>query len=88
MQDFLAFRKFITPVFIQIIFWIGAGACMLLGLVSMIAGASSYGGGQAVLGGLVLIVLGPLGVRVYCEVMIVLFRILDRLGEISERHRL
>ena len=73
MNDFLAFRKMITPMVIQILFWIGVAVCVLGGLVTMIGGAtSSRGGGAAVLSGLVMLVLGPLAVRIYCELLIII----------------
>ena len=85
MNDFLAFRKMITPVVIQIIFWIGAAICVLGGLITMIAGAASnYGGGAQVLGGLFMMILGPLMVRIYCELLIIMFRIHDRLVDIRD----
>ena len=35
MGDFLKFRKMITPVIIQILFWIGAAGMVIAGLVTM-----------------------------------------------------
>ncbi len=84
MEDFLKFRKMITPVIIQIIFWVGVVASVLAGLISIVGGASaSYGGGMMVLAGLLWIFVGPIIVRIYCEILIVLFSINDRLSEIS-----
>ncbi|QAA77375.1 MAG: hypothetical protein BIP78_1611 [Candidatus Bipolaricaulis sibiricus] len=86
MQDYLSFRKMITPVAIQVIFWVGIVACVIVGLVSIVSGASAtYGGGTTVLTGILVILLGPLGVRIWCELLIVVFRILDTLGEIRDR---
>ncbi len=88
MQEYLAFRKMITPVAIQIIFWIGVVACLIVGLVNIVGGASApYGGGTTVLTGILMILLGPVLVRIYCELLIVVFRILDTLGEIKDKLR-
>lgn len=38
MQDFLKFKKMITPIIIQILFWIGALACVIGGLVLVLQG--------------------------------------------------
>ena len=85
MNDFLAFRKMITPLIIQIIFWIGVVICVLSGLVTIIAGvARSYGGGSQVLLGLLVLIFGPLVVRIYCELLIIAFRIHDRLVDIKD----
>jgi hypothetical protein len=76
MSDFLAFRKMITPVIIQVIFWILLIVCLIFAIV-LIAGHQ-----PAV--GLLLLVLGPLFVRIYCEMLIVLFVMNDALQEIKK----
>jgi len=78
MGDFLTFRKFITPVVIQIIFWIGVVVCVIMGIVAM----AQQGGLGGVLGGLGMIILGPIMVRIYCELLILMFRINDNLVDI------
>ncbi len=81
MGEFLSFRKMITPAIIQLIFWIGVLLCVIGGLIQIVAGASTYyGGGSMVLSGVLLILLGPLAVRIYCELLIVMFRILEELS--------
>jgi hypothetical protein len=83
MKEFLSFRRMITPTIIQIIFWIGVVLCVLGGLICMIAGATNqYGGGAHVLKGLMLLLLGPVAVRVYCEILILFFRMNDTLTDI------
>jgi hypothetical protein len=82
-KDFLTFKKMITPTIIQLLFWILAGLAVILGLIGIVNGAtSSFGGGGQVLAGLMLLVLGPVAVRVYCEILIVLFRMNETLTEI------
>ena len=82
MGDFLSFRKMITPIIIQILFWIGCVVCVIAGLVTMATSSGPYGSSSSALGGLLLIVLGPLAVRVYCELLIVLFRMNETLTDI------
>ena len=87
MEDFLMFRRMITPIFIHIFFWIGVAVCVLLGLIAIVAGAASggrEGGGAVVLGGLFWLFVGPILVRIYCEVLIIFFRIYDTLKDIRE----
>jgi len=82
-KDFLTFKKMITPAIIQILFWIGAGFCVIGGLIAIVSGASSsYGGGSQVLTGLIVLLFGPIAVRVYCEILILGFRINDTVTEI------
>ena len=84
MKDFLNFKKMVTPVIIQILFWIGVVVSVIGGLISIIGGAvSDYGGGAMVFMGLLYIFLGPLVVRIYCELLIVVFSINDTLTEIK-----
>ena len=88
LGDFLNFDKMITPVIIKIIFWIGITICIIAGLAMIISGVSSYwGGGLQVLSGLATLILGPLGVRVYCELLIIIFKINDSLSEIKEHKK-
>ena len=85
MNEFLNFDKMITPTIIKIIFWIGVVVCVIGGLVTIIQGASSpFGGGVAVLMGLVIMLLGPLFVRIYCEILIIFFKMNDNLNEIKK----
>ena len=83
MRDFLAFRTMVTPVIIQVVFWIGAGLCILVGITFILLGVGQYGGGPKVLQGLGLLFLGPLLVRIYCEILIIFFRINETLTEIK-----
>jgi hypothetical protein len=71
----------ITPVIIQIIFWIGVALCIIFGIGGIIVG-SRFGNNGAVYGFLLLI-FGPVVVRIYCEILIIFFRINETLTEIK-----
>lgn len=78
----------ITPIFIQIIFWIGVAACVILGIIQMVQGTGMrYGGGSVVLSGLLTLLLGPLVVRIYCELLIVIFKMNETLTDIRNELR-
>src|SRR5690625_7831054 len=80
MEDYLKFRKMITPLIIQILFWIGVVVSVLMGLFMLFGGiASKYGGGGMFFSGLLWIVLGPILTSIYCEILIVIFSINDTL---------
>ncbi len=85
--EFLTFRRFVTPVIIQILFWIGVLFCVVSGILVMTAGSDSYYGsgpsGWQVLVGFIIIILGPLWVRIWCELLILLFRIYDELKQVN-----
>ena len=73
MNDFLSFRKMITPVFIQVIFWIAVVFTVIGALITM------FSGGLNIVIGLVMLVVGPFMARIYCELLIIAFRIYDEL---------
>ena len=78
--DFLSFRKMITPVIIQVVFWLGVVGCVLMGLGAVVGGRGLYG--------LALIVVGPIAVRIECELLILLFRMHDALQDIRSDKRM
>lgn len=83
LSDFLSFRRMITPLIIQILFWAGVIINVIAGLIMIISGATSrYGGGGEVLIGLLIIVIGPFAVRIWCELLILFFRMNETLSEI------
>lgn len=83
MKNFLAFRTMVTPVIIQVIFWVGVGFCIIAGIIFIGIGAHQFDGGPNILKGVLVLVLGPLAVRIYCEILIIFFRINETLTEIK-----
>ncbi|HUF76281.1 MAG TPA: DUF4282 domain-containing protein [Longimicrobiales bacterium] len=79
MSELLSFRRMITPVIIQVIFWILIVIVVISGLALVVGGDT---GGQQFFG-LVYLVVGPLIVRVYCELLIVIFRMNETLTRIE-----
>ena len=84
MEDYLKFRKMITPTIIQILFWVGVAGAVLGALVMMGMSFGRYGGGAGqFLVGLLFLVIGPVMVRIYCELLILFFRMNETLTEIK-----
>ena len=79
MSDFFSFRRMITPVIIQVIFWIGLLAIVGASLALLIAGDEAW---TRVMG-IVYLIIGPILWRVWCEIMILLFRISETLTDIK-----
>jgi hypothetical protein len=75
--EYLSFRRMITPVFIQIIFWIFVAIAVIGGLVAI--------ANDSAVQGIFLILLGPLFARIYAEILIVIFRINDNVAAIRKR---
>ncbi|MFL8939030.1 DUF4282 domain-containing protein [Rossellomorea oryzaecorticis] len=82
MDQFLNFNKMITPTIIKAIFWVGVVISVISGLIMIISGAAS--GGIQIFGGLLTIVIDPLLTRIYCELLIVLFKMHEALQTIKE----
>tara|TARA_B110000093_G_scaffold94434_1_gene101951 strand:+ start:1351 stop:1599 length:249 start_codon:yes stop_codon:yes gene_type:complete len=80
MKDIFVFDSMLTPKIITFIYWL-----MLLG--SVISGLGSifteYGGGFLV--GLGIIIFGAIGSRIWCELLIVLFKIHENLQKIANK---
>lgn len=82
MADLLFFKRMVTPIIIQVGFWVFSGLIALAGFVLMIVGLVDEFSLAIIFLGVVTIVLGPLIVRIYCELLIVVFSINEHLREI------
>ena len=81
MHTFLFFDNMITPRLITIIYWILLAVVVIGGVGSMFA----TGGFGGFLAGLIGIVVGVLFVRIWCELLIVIFKINEALQEMRNR---
>jgi hypothetical protein len=84
MNEFLTFRKFVTPVAIQLLFWIGVGVCVVEGITMIVSAAGAFGRGIGIVNGLLVLFVGPIAVRVLCELIMAVFKIHDALKERGE----
>jgi hypothetical protein len=79
MDEYLTFRRLITPSLVQIVFWLGLAFTLIIGLGTMFSWSFWQG--------LAILVLGPLVLRIYCEIVIVLFRINNTLTDMLDLQR-
>lgn len=75
MRQILFFDSMLTPRLITIIYWLMLLSALLSG-TAMIFGVS---GESSVVGGLLAIIIGTIGARVFCELGLVLFKINETL---------
>ncbi len=80
MGDFMSFKRMITPIIIQVLFWLLVAAVIIAGVVTILQGD------QPLLG-VALIIVGPVVVRIYAEILMVLFRINETLTEVGDTLR-
>ena len=79
LREFTKFDKMITPSFIKLLFWIGTVFSVIMGLAML------FQGGMAIIMGLGTIVIGPIVTRIYCELLMVIFKINENLAEINSK---
>jgi hypothetical protein len=90
MSEYLTFKRFITPMFIMIIYILGALGVTILSFLIMLGGAFaiqgfSMGGEIAILLGILTLIFGNLYWRILCEYMIVQFRIYEEIVSLNRR---
>ena len=76
MGEYLSFEKLLTPLLVRVLFWIGLVISILSALGSIFTGEFTRG--------LLILILGPLATRIYCEIIIVVFQINNTLTEIRD----
>lgn len=83
--EFVMFRRMVAPYVIMVLFWIGLILVIIGGLTTIGLGLSQGGNGiVAALIGAVYLFVGPLMVRLYCEILIVIFRINETLTDVLD----
>jgi hypothetical protein len=88
--EFLFFRRMIAPIIIQFIFWAGSIIVVIVGLVQIVQSLKWLGEAPGlyvlwgVFFGLIYMLLGPLLIRIYCEVLIVFFRMYETMREVKD----
>lgn len=80
VKDIFVFDSMLTPKIITFIYWLMLLGCLVSGLSAMF---TQYGGGFFT--GLGIIVFGSIGSRIWCELLIVLFKIHENLKTIAEK---
>jgi len=84
MKDALFLDNMITPKIITFIYWLLLLAVLVGGVTSMFATYGGFTFGRFILG-ILSIIGGALAVRVWCELLIVMFKMNEALQEL--RHK-
>ena len=80
MKNIFFFDAMLTPKIITFVYWL-----MLLGALVSGLGSMFSHSGNGFLTGLLILVGGAVGSRIWCELMIVLFKIHENLQKIANR---
>lgn len=75
MLDFLLFRRMLTPIIIQVFFWLGLVLCIVAAIYNFFHHAFVHG--------LQMLILGPILIRVGSEFFILFFRINETLTDLK-----
>jgi len=74
-KDFVAFRKFVTPAIMPVVFWVGVAITVVMGVITIVDGArAALGGARMVTLGIITLFCGPIFVRILCELVMTFFR--------------
>ncbi len=77
VRDFLFFDNMLTPKIITLVYWLLIIGSVFSGIAAIFTGQLIYGVG--------IIVFGIVGSRIYCELMIVLFKMNEALQDIRKK---
>jgi hypothetical protein len=84
MWNFLTFRRMMIPYIIHVIFWGGIAISIVLGIIFLAAGHyffDNYAKGASI--GILILIFGPVYVRIICELMMLPFRMNETLTDIK-----
>lgn len=94
--DFLSFRRMITPVIIQVVYWVLSGMYILGAIIYVVFGFVVTAGGiidnniAALFGGFLIIIVAIIAgalllvyIRIACEITVLFFRMNETLTDIK-----
>lgn len=80
MKNVLFFDSMLTPKIITFVYWLMLLGCLISGVGAMFARHSG-----SFIAGLGIILFGAIGSRIWCELLIVLFKIHENLKTIANK---
>lgn len=84
MNDILGFDKMLTPKIITFVYWLLLLGAVIGGLVSMFTGYGGFSIGKFFMG-ILYAVGGAVAVRIWCELLIVAFKMNEALQDIRQK---
>ena len=76
MKEFLNYETMVTPGIVKILSYIGMVVALIAGLLAMAVDP---------LTGIATAILGPIAVRIYAEVMLIMFEIHGELKKLNDK---
>ncbi|OEE57476.1 hypothetical protein A1OO_16000 [Enterovibrio norvegicus FF-33] len=84
MKDVFFFDSMLTPKIITVVYWLLLLASVVSGITAMFSGYNGMTAGSF-FSGLAIIVGGAVASRIWCELLIVLFKIHENLKKIADK---
>ncbi|MEQ1556131.1 MAG: DUF4282 domain-containing protein [Gallionella sp.] len=84
MKTVLFFDNMLTPKIITLVYWVLVVGCVVGGVASMFGGYGGFSFGGFIMG-IVYAVGGSIAARIWCELLIVLFKMNDALQDIRKK---
>ena len=80
-KDWLFLDEMLTPKIINIIYWLILFFMLISGLAIMFSGITFF----SFIGGMLTIIMGAVGARIWCELLIVIFKIHENLRKLADK---
>lgn len=84
MEEYLRFKKLLTPLIIKVVYWVTT-LLVIIGGIGVLF--TSDGDPGSIIGGLLLLIFGPLAVRFYVEIILIGFLSYEALIRIDNNTR-
>ncbi len=82
MKQILFFDSMLVPKIITFVYWLQLACTVLFGLGTIFKGGFGL---MAIFMGLVIMVTGAVGSRIFCELSIVLFKIHENIKKLADK---
>ena len=84
MRDILFFDSMLTPKIITFVYWLFLLIAVVSGIGAMFGGYDGFSFGK-LLTGICIMVVGAIGARIWCELLIVLFKIHENIKKLADK---
>lgn len=84
MKNIFFFDSMLTPKIITFVYWMLLLLAVFAGFGSMFAGFGGFSFGKFI-AGIAVMIAGAVGARIWCELLIVLFKINDNMKKLADK---
>jgi hypothetical protein len=90
IRDLFQWERYVTPSIVHVFYWLALAVAVLAGLRGLVDGVlemtgNIVGGIFAMIGAVLMTLIGVVAARIVAELVLIVFRIDDHLGEIRRQ---